>query len=439
VVRPNRVQGESGIALIAVILGLVLLSVIGAGLAAVGTVEYRAAVNHRSATQALMLADAGAAHALALLRGPLEDRDYTELLVGPDGVANTADDGVLAGQLELADSIALVPDGIRLDRGLYYVRLANDPEDPSGSPYRDSNHRLVAECRGETDDQGTADLRVVIASHTYPAIATNGDLHVPGSVEVVGDCAGVHANRELRIGGSPVVDGRVSASDTVLLTGTVHDAEGNVVEPGYQAPIEIPPLDPFQFCDEADYLLAGGNVMSVGASGENTSVPAGGPGALGWKWDAGKETYSLDAKAAVPGTVCVSGNVEVNGNLGDPGSPLSITIAATGSVKLGGTPVVRADHSENVLIVSGGDVQIAGNASGATTNYQGTIYAHGQCQVNGNPLIDGQILCYDAPDRPGNLDIVDGNKINGTARFRYDCSGLRRKAQIDAWWEVRTP
>jgi hypothetical protein len=176
----------------------------------------------------------------------------------------------------------------------------------------------------------------------------------------------------------------------------------------------------------------------VGASGEKVSVPASGPGAAGWEWNAGKQTYSLDANNAKPGTVCVSGDVEVKGNLGSTGSPLPITIAATGSVKIGGTPVIRSDHSENVLIVSGGDVEIAGNASGATTNYQGTIYAHGQCQVNGNPLIDGQILCYDAPDKPGNRNIVDVNKINGNARFRYDCSGLRRKAQIDAWWEVRT-
>lgn len=431
--RERAGEGESGIALIAVILALVLLSAIGAALAAVGTTEYRAALNHRSATQALLLADAGAAHALALLRGPLEDREFTELLLGQDRVANTADDGILAGH-GLADEVALPASGLRLDPGRYYVRLANDPEDPSGSPYSDSNHRLVATCQGETDDQGAAEIRVVIVSLSYPAIATNGDLHVPGNAEVLGQCAGVHSNRELRIGGSPIVDGPVSASDTVVLTGTVRDAEGNVVEPGYQAPIEIPPLDPLQFCDEADYLLVDGDVVTV-ASGDR--VPASGPGALGWEWNAGKDTYSLDAKGAAPGTVCAMGNVEVNGNLGSNGDPLSITIAATGSVKLGGTPVIRSDHSANVLIVSGGDVQIAGNASGATVNYQGTIYAHGQCQVNGNPLVDGQILCYDAPDKPGNRNIVDGNKINGSARFRYDCSGLRRKAQIDAWWEVR--
>jgi len=433
-VRARAANDESGIALIAVILALVLLSAIGAGLAAVGSVEYRAAANHRSATQALLLADAGTAHVLALLRGPLEEREFGELIVGEDGITNTEDDGILS-LTGLADDMALPLEGVRLDRGQYFVRLANDPEDPSGSPYIDSNHRLVAMSRGETDDGGVAEIGVVIVAASYPAIATDGDLRVPGNPEVLGQCAGVHSNRKLRINGTPIVDGQVSASDTVMLSGTVRDAEGDVVEPGYQSPMEIPPLDPLHYCDEADYLLVDGYVVSAGPPRD--SVTAGGPAAAGWGWKAGNNTYTLDAKAAEPGTVCALGNVEVKGNLGNGGNPLSITIAATGSVELGGTPVIRSDHSENVLIVSGGDVQIGGNASGATANYSGTIYAHSQCRVNGNPLVDGQILCHDAPDQPGNNDIVDGNKINGNAHFRYDCSGLRRKAQIDAWWEVR--
>ena len=65
--RVNR--DESGLALIAVLLAMALITVIGAGLTAVGIVELRASINHRSATQALLLADAGATHAQALLRG----------------------------------------------------------------------------------------------------------------------------------------------------------------------------------------------------------------------------------------------------------------------------------------------------------------------------------------------------------------------------------
>lgn len=432
--RARRNLGESGIALIAVLLALVLLSAIGAALASIGSIEYRTAVNHRSATQALLLADAGATHALALLRDPLADREYTELIVGLDGTGNTADDGILtvAG---LVDGDALPEEGVRLGPGTYYVRLVNDPEDPSGSPYIDSNQRVVAVCQGETDDGGAAEVRVLIGAPSFPAIATNGDLHVPGSPEVLGQCAGVHSNRTLTIGGSPVVDGRVSASDNVRLTGTIYDAEGNVVEPGYAEPMEIPPLDPLRFCDEADYLLVNGYVVTVGPPRD--SVPAGTPAAAGWGWNGVDNTYSLKASGAQPGTVCALGNVEVNGNLGSKSNPLPITIAATGSVKLGGTPTIRSDHSANVLIVSGGDVQMGGNASGTTASYSGTIYAHSQCQVNGNPIVDGQLLCYDAPDQPGNTNLVDGNKINGNPRFRYDCSGLRRQAQIDAWWEVR--
>lgn len=32
---------------------------------------------------------------------------------------------------------------------------------------------------------------------------------------------------------------------------------------------------------------------------------------------------------------------------------------------------------------------------------------------------------------------VDENKINGTPRITYDCTGMKRRTVVSSWWESR--
>jgi hypothetical protein len=426
---------DNGFALVAVLLAMALLTAIGAALTAVGVVEYRISINHRSATQALLLADAGATHALALMRGPLAEYSYSEVLLGTDGLADTEDDGLLVG-FNLDGSDVIPDSGVALGKGRYFVTIVNDDVDPSGDSYVDTNHRFVARCRGETRDGGVAEVRVMLAAPTFPAIAVNGALVLPGNPAVLGPCAGVHANGELTINGNPTVDGEVTYSGEVNLSGTVHDAAGNVVVPRYEWPVEVPKHDPFNFRDQADYILQDGWVVTV--SPQRDSASATGQGVRGWKYSAAQNTYSLSGNKAEPGTYYVSGNAEVTGNAGKDGDPLRITIIATGSVKVTGTPRLTPDHPEGILILAGGDVEIGGNASGITPNYSGLVYAGSQCQVHGNPSVGGHILCHNAPDPASSTDLVSENKVNGNPTVTYDCSGVRRRTLVSSWWESRT-
>jgi hypothetical protein len=433
-VRRDRLSSESGIALLAVLLAMTLLTAIGVAISAVGIVELRSSINHRSATRALLLADAGATHAQALLRGPLAARTYSEVLLGDDGVGNTPDDGVYMGfGLPVTEQI---PDtGVMLEDGRYFVTMVNDAADPSGSPYRDTNWRFVAVCQGTTLDGGEAEVRVLMAAPNYPAVATRGDLYLLGNAGVLGPCAGVHANQVLDVDGHPTVDGPVTASDTVLLNGTIYDGSGRAVDPDYQPPIDIPDYDPMEFCDDADYVLRDGLLITRGPP--ETSVSINGSNQLGWEWDASAGSYSLNAKDAVEGTVCAVGDIRVTGNLGAAGDPFDISLIATGSIQLSGTPVIEADHPDGILLLAGGDVQIGGNASGTTPHLRGTIYAGSQCRSNGNPIIDGHLLCYDGADPPGATNLTSENKINGNPTITYDCTGVRRLTMIAAWWETR--
>lgn len=432
---PRRLSSEqTGIALVAVLLAMALLTVIGAALTAIGVVEYRASKNHRSATRALLLADAGGVHALALMRGPLSHLSYSQILVGEDGLPGSGDEGVLAGH-GLGDEDALPDTGVILGEGRYFVTMLNDSGDPGGDPFTDENHRVLAVCRGELPDGGRAEVRMMLAAPSFPAIVANGDLLLPGNPDVLGPCAGVHANGNLTANGSPVVDGFVTATGDLNVSGTIRDAFGFVVTPEYGPPVDVPEHDPLDYCGAADYVLQGGVFIAVGPPRQETEIT--GAGVLGWKYKAGTQTYTLAGSQAVDGTYCIHGNAEIAGNAGSEGDPLRITLLATGSVKVTGTPKLAADHEDGILIIAAGDVEIGGNASGSTPSYSGLVYTGAQCQMNGNPRVDGHILCYDGADPVGAVNLVTENKFNGTPIITYDCSGERRRTLVASWWESR--
>ncbi len=354
------------------------------------------------------------------------------MLLGSDGVPDSDDDGLFIG-FELASDDALPDTGIILGQGRYYVRIVNDDQDPTGDPYTDGNRRLVALCRGETPDGGVAEVRVMLAAPDFPAVATRGDLYLPGTPEVLGECGGIHANRVITVSGHPVVSGRVTYSEDVILGGTIYDPDGNVVEPEYAEPVGIPDHDPFDFCGDADYRLEGGKLTVIATDETHTLGKV-----LGWQYDTPEGTYQLNAKDAEAGKVCARGNVKVTGNLGEPGDPLAITIIATGSVHIGGTPIIEPAKDDKILILAGGDVQMGGNTTAKRSpRYAGLVYAGSQCQVNGTAYLDGHLLCYDDPDPTGATSLTDDNKINGTPTIHYDCSGKSQETLVASWWESR--
>jgi hypothetical protein len=382
-------------------------------------------------------------------------RDWVRIglwLVGATMAYNIIEAGIALWFGAEAESIALVgfgldssdelPDsGVFLGDGRYFVRMINDPGDPSGDALSDENFRFIAVSRGETPDGGAAEVRVLLAAPAFPAVATNGPLSVVGNPSVLGPCAGVHANDTLTIDGHPTVDGPVTSADTVvmLFDAVVYDEAGDTVAPGYEPPVDIPDLNPLDFCYAADFELKDGWVITIDPDdASRDSAFAGGSNVMGWQWDVITNTYQLKARDAVEGTVCADGSIKVTGNLGSAADTFDISLLSTGSVQIGGTPVVQADHPEDFLIVAEGDVKLSGNSGASTPYYGGTTYAGSQCQVNGTPDYDGNILCYDAEDPLGAVDLIDENKVNGNPAITYDCSGKRRRTLVAAWWESRT-
>ena len=236
--------------------------------------------------------------------------------------------------------------------------------------------------------------------------------------------------------GNPTVDGEVTASDTVISSGTITDAAGYVVVPrSDEPPVDIPDYDPLDYCAAADYVLKDGWVVTVGPPRDSSFAGSG--DVLGWSWDSVTNEYSLKGNQAVDGVVCAYGNITITGNAGSNGDPLQITLLATGSVNVGGNPKLAAAHPDGILIVAEGDLDISGNASGTTPAYSGMLYAGSQCRTNGTPSLGGHLLCYNAEDPAGAIDLIDENKVNGTPSITYDCTGVRQRTSIASWWEAR--
>ena len=431
-------EGRDGIALATALFGLLVVTVLAQGMWTIARLNNFSTVNREDAARALNLAEAGVAHTLSLLRTPLAGTDLTSLLEGSDGTAETADDGLLTGHgLPGADAIPAA--GIAMEGGTYFVTLIDDAADLDGDPFTDSNSRILARCTGVTDTQGSVSIDVVIGVPRFPAMASNGNLMINGNPNILGPCGGAHANNVVIVSGTPTVQTQISASDSVELSGTINQAGGGESTPlNHQPPVEIPDIDAMDYCDTSDFILrANGYLVTVGPPRNSTQAddnPVNG-------WQMGSDSpveWNLSDNSTAGGSYCVEGNVVISGNPSGPGgTPLPLSLFADGSVQYAGNPEITAAHPTGALIIANGDVSVSGNPAALDLNYNGLIYSQSQCQLNGNPNIDGQILCKDDPNPPNSREFVSESGISGNPNIRYNCGGMLVGARrILSWYQT---
>ncbi len=334
-----------------------------------------------------------------------------------------------------------------MEGGTYFVTLMDDPAHPrefDGDPLSDSNGRIIARCTGVTDTEASASINVVIGAASFPAMATDGSLTISGTPSILGDCGSVHANEIVVVNGSPTVSEFISASETVDVTGTIYQEGGGTSTPlSNQPPIEIPDLDPMDYCDTSDFILrANGYFVTVGspppegAEGvDANSTPVNG-------WTSGGTSnpveWSLSGDATAEGSYCVEGGVLISGNPGTEAVPLAMSFFADGSVQVSGVANIKAKHPSGAFIVANGDVQMNGRSTWFEEDNSGFIYAQSQCMLNGDMIIEGYILCKDDPNPPGSNELVTENLLNGNPTIRYNCGGLSAGGlrRILSWYQA---
>lgn len=407
--------------------------------AVVGSITLPHAVQSRDrvrALRALALAEAGAAHALALVRGPLANVSKTRILAGNDSAGSTADDGILSGMgISVADQLPSA--GITLSTGTYTVRVVDDPADSATGAFLDGNGKVMARCRGVTLDGGVAEVDVVIGGLGMPAIVINGVGNVSGNPYLLGACGGMHANGNLSLGGTTTSSGPVSSSGSVLGGKKITPAAGGAeYDPKSGAPsIAVPIVTAASHCASGVLTLSASGVATFGGS----SYTATSSYRYGWiRTSTSPVMWSFDPVATstpahMPGaTVCVTGNVLISGDVGTAATPYAMSIFATGSIDISGNPFLKP-AKPGWLVMAEGDVSLSGNSS-VTPAFAGMVYARSQCKISGDPRFSGQVMCRNEADGAGDKNLTDENLISGSPTITNSCSGpLSSGAKVVNW------
>ncbi|MDF3053923.1 MAG: hypothetical protein K0S19_2028, partial [Geminicoccaceae bacterium] len=331
--------GYRGIALPSAMFALVAVSILAAGVFAFADLSAKATLNQERSTRAMQVADAGLSHAVSLLRGQLRMHSFTRILRGSDNFIPTADDSLF----------------------INYGLAANDQIPLAGKAFQGHTYFVGA----------TAEVSAIVGAVPQPGFAADGNAAFAGGPDILGPCGGAHANGNISSsGGGPTVATQVSATGTVTGNWNLPD-NTNAPKVPNAAPIDIPDLNPADYCGaDADFRLLPGGVAQNGA-GVGIAVP------LGWAYNAGTLTWTATGAVGVPaaGTYCVTGNAYVQGSVGTSALPAAISVIATGSIRIEGTPYMRADHPDGILALAGGDLYLAGNAAAGAISYSGMLYA----------------------------------------------------------------
>ena len=122
---PATHRSRRGIAMVTAIFALVIVGVLVAGMYNLATLQARAVKNRTAATRALLLAEAGAAHAVMLARDTLKLKSNSALLRGSDLTYGTADDSLLTG-FGMSSGVQIPAAGFASAAGRYWVTFRDE-------------------------------------------------------------------------------------------------------------------------------------------------------------------------------------------------------------------------------------------------------------------------------------------------------------------------
>ena len=414
-------------ALAAAMFAIVVASILGAGMLAFANLSTQATVNQERATRAVQVADAGVAHALGLLRGSLKSQSFTRILRGGDNIVPTADDSLFINYgLPVGDEIPLT--GKAFQGHTYFVTVRDDPADGDMNASTDLNGRVLVRCTVLTNDGASVEVTAILGATPMPAFAADGNVNFSGSPQVRGARGGAHANGNIHAsGGGPIISTQATATGSATGTWRLPDGSPAPVL-SFQPEVGIPDLNPMDYCVGAEFRLLSTGTATNGA-GMLIAVPS------GWSYDAGTKLWTLAGGSSVDGTYCVQGNAAITGNTGSAVVPRKMTVLATGSIEVTGTPFITADHEDGILFMAAGDVRVAGNPAAGANNYQGMIYAGAQCVAEGNATMFGQLLCANGPQPLGAIEHAVSHTMAGNFVLTFDCSSnLFNKRRVLYWY-----
>jgi Tfp pilus assembly protein PilX len=399
------IRDESGTALLASVLFVVLIT--GAGMATVmaTSVNQNASNNVLTSKQAFYLAEAGLQHGKTFLT-----QNQSNWTTYASVTAQT-----------------LLPYTSLASTGGYRVTV----QDGGGGSLL-IRSTGTASGNAQTVVQSLA-TRINTAYTPRYAFMTGKDINMNVNASIQGTSGGVHANGELYIENSPTINTDATASGLYSLpygTPTVGGASGG------GTPLEpIPAIRPSDFYAYRDYLLASdGKVYDK--NGVYVGSGAGGKGWYGWQYLASKQQWSIAGGKIwticnnyLNGTFYVEGNAEISGDFNN--SAWDATVIATGSINVDSKNInikppapngtfcngstTYHPETKDILFLAGGDIYISPPSNGKAQTFKGLIAAHEQIAVKGysTTTINGALLAEDAATTSR---VVEGDDYLGYCR-----------------------
>lgn len=203
------------------------------------------------------------------------------------------------------------------------------------------------------------------------------------------------------------------------------------------------------------------------ATNPGTATKISSPSDVGWnygnnKWGiltndnglkAGGKTYYVVGRdnynTANPASSTPNGgNVHLNGNVGSKDEPLKVTILATGSIEVNGTPNLKANLENlstpllppfitiNVLMVAVEDIVVQGDFD-AKISFTGVSFAGEQVELSGNGSINGQVLSLGNMNVPNSPVNSNTNTVTGSFELTLNDGKSIGRISLYTWRQIK--
>lgn len=445
--HPRRNQSETGSALLASLMLTVLIT--GAGLAAMTTsaTNQSKTRNVLISKQAEYLAEAGLNHGKLFLHQNIANwSTYAAYTTAQTIVSSTT----LAG----VGSYAVTVKGV--NGGVLLTATGTGPQNVTTS----------------ISTLATLDNGNMLGK----AFITGQNLLISGSPTFTGTSAGIHANGNLTISGSPQISGQIVNGIVVTkadaeASGT-YTATGSPAVTGYagggQPQQTINSLNASSLSSGAyDYSLTPlvignhyegyvydkyGVKQAQLSDGNSWSCWRFNTYSIAFNWSTWTWVYTpfkWTATCKPPdATYYVTGDAVISGAIGTAGTPWITTILAIGSIQVTSTSLVvrpplsteaslYKSQTQDLLFVANRDILITGNSS---QSFTGIMSAYEQVGISGNPVVPrGYFLAQDisnAATSQYGSNLVDSNYISGNMSLTYNNSDLKNSLQGNAAFQA---
>lgn len=448
-------HSEKGAALILAIVSLLIITGLATAMLTSGRTDALIARNEERSVHARMAAEAGLNHAVQVVSAYLVNwksvpfasatAAVTDVINGPDD-SSSGDDGSLT---EYGLAAPTVKTNLDATAGTSYsVRVYDDDDtatarkitlssdditvrmEENNNIATDLNERLAVQAIGYGPGGTTTTLEAIVGPLMFPAVVTNSNLTIDGSVNIEGDYGGVHTNSNLIMnGGSPYIEQNCTSTGT--FTGDVTNCDGNAG--GGNPTITIPNVWAADYIAQANFILNddGSIQRRVLLTDPLTTVCTTNACAAtyGWEFISAADGWRITGNPTF-GAYYVEGNVTSSGSPGSGGTPIEISMFLEGYLDISGSPDLKP-YLPELFIVTNKDLKINGNID---THVEGRVLVREQLSISGSTEFYGQLLVQDASST---CTLVTNNTISGSVHIEYNGLVGASNFAVLAWREVR--